>query len=417
MRFTLFLVLLTRVASVGSVADDVYGGEDWTGWLGPGRDGKVVDVAPPDPWPEALELGWEVEVGEGYATPLVQGGRVFQHARQGDDEVVLCLERATGKEVWRQAFPIPFKIGGGGEAHGKGPKSNPMLDAGRLFTLSIDGTLTGWDANTGAKLWVRDSSEFGAKTPYWGATTSPIAADGKVFVRLGNDESGRLIAFDAASGEEVWSQGDDGAAYASPLIATIDGERQIVEWNHRALAGVEIETGRLLWEFPLPHLGTNQNMPTPSVHRGRVLVGGENRGVFGLQPQKSEDGWDVAVSWHQRDVALDMSSAVVTGDRLFGFSHYDTGRLFCLDVASGEVKWEGPPRTGQNATFLTVAEYVLALINDGRLRVLKATDESYQQVAEYRVADSPTWAAPVLLRSGLLIKSKQKLTFWKFPIR
>ena len=134
-------------------------------------------------------------------------------------------------------------------------------------------------------------------------------------------------------------------------------------------------------------------------------------------PQKGEAGWDVSVSWHQRDVALDMSSAVVDGDRLYGFSHYDTGRLFCLDVASGEVKWEGPPRTGQNVTFLTVSGYVLALINDGRLRVLKATDESYQSVAEYRVADSPTWAAPVLLPKGLLIKSKQKLIYWKFPAR
>ena len=99
---------------------------------------------------------------------------------------------------------------------------------------------------------------------------------------LGNDESGRLIAFDAKTGDESWSQGSDGAAYASPLIATLQGERQIVEWNHRALAGVAMDTGELLWEFPLPHLGTNQNMPTPSVYRGSILVGGENRGVFGL---------------------------------------------------------------------------------------------------------------------------------------
>ena len=388
----------------------------WPGWLGPGRDGKVLGVIPPDPWPKKLERGWDAVVGDGYATPLVQGNHIFVHARQGEQEVVLCLERASGKEVWRKSFAVPFKMGGGGEAHGKGPKSNPMLDDGRLFTLSIDGTLTAWNATTGDQLWVRDSTEFGTKTPYWGASTSPIAANGKVFVHLGNDESGRLIAFDAATGEEVWTHGNDGAAYASPLIATLAGEPQIVEWNHRAVVGVGIDSGTSLWEFPLPHVGTNQNMPTPCVHRGQILVGGENRGVFGLSPRKGPEGWDVTVDWHQREVALDMSSAVVTDDNLmFGFSHYDTGRLFCLDIQSGEVKWTGPPRTGQNVTFLTVPGYVIALVNNGELRVFKATEESYQPVANYRVAESPTWAAPVLLQTGLLIKSKQNLTYWKFP--
>ena len=87
------------------------------------------------------------------------------------------------------------------------------------------------------------------------------------------------------SQEWVSGQGEDGPCYSSPLLVEHEGIRQVIEWNHRALVGVESKTGKLLWEFPFPHTGTNQNMPTPSFDKGRVLLGGENRGLHGIEPK------------------------------------------------------------------------------------------------------------------------------------
>ena len=101
---------------------------DWTGWLGPNRDGWVADFQPPDHWPQTLTKQWQVDVGTGYGTPLVVGDRLFQHARQEEDEVVWCVSLSSGKVVWRKSYAVPFKMGGGGERHGKGPKSNPRID-------------------------------------------------------------------------------------------------------------------------------------------------------------------------------------------------------------------------------------------------------------------------------------------------
>lgn len=388
----------------------------WTGWLGPQRNGWVASFRPPTEWPEELEEVWQVEVGTGYGTPLVSGGRVYQHARQGDDEVLWCLDLATGETIWHERYAAPFKIGGGGERHGKGPKSCPALADGRVFTLSISGLLSAWDAETGERLWHTDFGDrFEQTHPYWGASTSPLIDQGRVIVHFGGDEQGALIALDADSGEVVWSQGSDGASYASPILVEIDGVRQIVELNMRAIVGVESESGEALWEYPYPQVETDQNMVTPAFHDGLVLQGGENRGILALEPRLTNDGWSVEPRWHQEQVALDMSTAVINDGLLFGFSHYGFGRLFCLNPENGDVLWEGPRRTGENVTFLSVPGHVLALADNGTLQVIAADQAGYERVAMLHVAEGQTWAPPVLLESGLLVKDLDTLARWSLP--
>jgi outer membrane protein assembly factor BamB len=327
--------------------------------------------------------------------------------------VVWCLDLEAGSVEWRQGYATPFTMGQGGERHGKGPKSSPALADGRLFTLSITGLLNAWDANSGELLWRHDySSRFEKGHPYWGAATSPLVDGNRVVVHFGTDDLGALTALDAETGKEIWSHGHDGPSYASPILVDLQGRRQIVELTMKALVSVDSESGRLLWKYPYPQVGTDQNMVTPAYHQGLVLLGGENRGIRGLQPRLRNGVWTVQQRWHQKKVALDMSSAVVNGDLLYGFSHYGRGRLFCLDVKTGEVRWQGPGRTGENVAFLAIPGHVVALTNDGELKILAASGDRFETVASYRVAESPTWATPVLLQSGILVKDNQTLTLW-----
>ena len=344
------------------------------------------------------------------------GGLVYLHTRQGENEVAWCLDLETGAVRWRTSYAAPFKIAGGGEYHGKGPKSSPVLADGRLFTMSISGVLSAWDAASGKLLWRRDyDSRFTKSHPYWGASTSPIVEGTHLIVHFGTDEKGALVALDVASGKEAWSLDKDAPSYSSPLLVEIEGIRQVVEWNHRALVGVESTSGRPLWEYPFPHIGSDQNMPTPVFHNGHVLLGGENRGIHSLQPRLTGDKWTVKENWHQEKLALDMSTAVINGDLLYGFSHYDSGRLFCLDPQSGEILWQGPPRTGRNVMFLAIPQHVVALLDNGQLKVVAATGRGYRSAVTYRVAEGGTWAPPVLLDGGFLIKDKDSLTLWSLP--
>ena len=393
----------------------------WPGWRGQHRDGWVGEFRPPARWPAEPARVWHVDVGTGYASPLVSNGRVYQHARdgdqtrEGDNEVVTCLDLATGEIVWQQSYAVPFKMGGGGERHGKGPKSTPALADGRLFTLSIAGILTAWDISSGDKIWQRDYSErFEKNHLYWGASTSPLIDGDHVVVHFGTDGEGALIALDAASGEEIWSTGNDGPSYASPILVDIHGTRQIVALNETSLVGVESKTGKLLWEFHYPQSRSDQNMVTPAFYQNMVLLGGENRGIRALEPVPENGSWSLRERWFQKDVALDMSSAVMNEHHLFGFSHYGQGRLFCLDAINGEVLWQGPRRTGENVTFLSTPDHIVALVDDGKLDVVRASRDQYQPVASYRVAERSTWSPPVLLADGILVKDHQTLTRWSF---
>ena len=415
MQRTALVVALSFVVSLAApVASSLFAAETyWPGWLGPRRDGWVQGFKPPARWPERLSRQWRVEVGAGYGSPLVAGGRVFQHARQGDDEVLWCFDLKSGDLKWRKSHRVTFKIAGGGERHGKGPKSSPVLADGRVFTMSITGTLSAWAADSGELLWRSNyGSRFKKSHPNWGAATSPIVDDNRVVVHFGTDEEGALVALDVKTGKKVWDLDKDGPSYSSPLLVDIHGVRQIVEWNHRALVGVNSRTGQQLWEFPLEHEGSNQNMPTPTFIDGLVLLGGENRGIYGLEPKVENGDWSVAERWFQDEVALDMSTAVINDGRLYGFSHYGRGRLFCLDIGTGKVLWQGPGRTGNNVASLSIPGHLLALLNDGQLQVVSANGEQFKKLTTYQVSDQSTWAPPVLLEDAILIKDSNTLTRW-----
>ena len=243
-----------------------------------------------------------------------------------------------------------------------------------------------------------------------------MVIEDRLFIHFGNDDNGFLAALDLDSGNEIWRNGKEGASYSSPLYAEFEGTRQIIEWNHEDLQGVEINSGRQLWKYHLPHRGTDQNMPTPTIHDGHVLVGGENRGLRSIHPHLEGGKWIVTEKWHQKRASLDMSTAVINRGQLYGMTHHGLGQLFCIDTKNGNIIWQGPGRAGQNATFLSMPGHILTLFDDGSLQIMEGSGAESKKVAEYNVADKPTWAAPVLLKEGILIKDRDELIRWSFTV-
>ncbi len=119
-------------------------------------------------------------------------------------------------------------------------------------------------------------------------------------------------------------------------------------------------------------------------------------------------------TWTQKELALDMASAIVADGFLYGLSHYGQGRLFCLDTENGEILWQGSPRTGPYASFLSFPGHVLTLSHQGRMSIFKASPKGFQSVASYLLSENSTWAAPVLLKDGILIKDAETLSLWTF---
>lgn len=387
----------------------------WSGWLGPHRNGQVDNVELPTPLPETLTEVWRRDAGTGYGSPLVAEDRIFLHSREGEQEVIRCLRRRDGEVIWQKSVDVPFQPGGGGEWHGRGPKSTPAYQNGRLFTMSILGDLSAWDAKTGRLLWRSDfSKQFQPNRPYWGVSTSPLVVNNMVIAHFGNDTNGTLAALQAETGKVLWTAGQAGTSYSSPVAAPIHNVPQVIEWNHEALTGVGLDSGNLLWSVPFAHQGSNQNMPTPVVNGNRVYLGAENRGLHCFEIQRDGRSWKTQRIWSNDDVALDMSTAVITNDLLFGLSHYGKGRLFCVDPKSGKILWQSSGRTGQHSNMLAVADHIVTLLDHGTLQVIQASGTGYEVAATWQVSQQPTWAPPVLLPEGVLIKDQTTLRLLKF---
>ncbi len=385
---------------------------DWPQWRGPHRDGQVADFKAPKQWPAELEQVWQVDVGIGHSSPIVVGDRTFVFTRIDEEEVLTALHLADGKEVWRRSYPAPYEVNNAAAAHGKGPKSTPAAADGRIYTLGIGGTLTCWDQE-GKRLWRKEfSDQFKQTSPLYGAAASPLIDEGRCIVPIGGNDNGALAAFDAKTGEEGWSWTGDGPAYASPIVTVISDTRQIITQSQNFCCGIDAAEGTLLWKIPF-QTDYAQNAVTPILYDESVIFSGFNKGISRYRIEMREDQWHTEEIWENKEVSLYMSSPVVAGERLCGFSQKKRGQLFALDLTTGQTLWTGAGRLADNAAVVRTGSAIWALTNKGELIAFKDSEKEFEQLARYKVSETSTWAHPVILPQGILIKDETKLTLWK----
>jgi outer membrane protein assembly factor BamB len=376
---------------------------DYPQWRGRNGDGSSSAFTPPATWPDALTRRWQIEVGEGYATPLVIGDTVYVFARRNDDEVIVAVEAATGRERWRSAYPAPYTPSSPTVRHGSGPKATPLFHDGKLFTVGISGIVSAFEATSGVRLWQTSPP---AETPFYSAASSPVGAKGIVIVHPGNYEP--LTAFDANTGAIRWRAGV-GGFFMSPLIVTLDGVVQVVSVTQGGVIGVSLD-GVVLWTYPWTSGGTGGTMPI--VYRDTIIVSASRQGAAQFRPTRREGRWTVETTWQTDAVSMYLSNPVVIGDALYGLSQRSSGEYFALDAQTGKVLWLGPPRQATNTAVVKAADLLFLLNDDGELIVAKASRTAFEPLKRYTVAESSTWAQPAISGNRIFIRDVSTLTLW-----
>lgn len=383
-------------------------GQDWPQWRGPNRDGAATSFREPAAWPDALTVRWNVDVGLGYATPLLVGDRIYTYTRQHEDEVMMALDAASGDLVWRTSYPAAFVMSPATRRHGPGPKSTPTFADNRLFTLGMRGAVTAFDADTGRQLWQAPAPPT---QPLYHTAMSPVVDGDLVIIHVGGHDEGALTAFDVATGEVRWSWDGDGPAYGSPVVVELEGTRQVVTFTQENLVGVSVATGALLWRRPFTTPSTTTSQ-TPILYRNTLIETGRSNGVTAFRVVRQGDEWATEDVWHTDDVSLHMTNAIAIDGVLFGLSHFNRGQYFGLDLDTGQVLWRSDPRQANHAALVRAGDTIFSLEDDAELVIVRNSRTAFEPLERYDVAASSTWAQPTISGNRVFVKDVSSLTLW-----
>ncbi len=392
----------------------------WSQWRGPARDGVASSFTVPTAWPAQLTKRWQATVGLGHASPVVSGNRVVVHSRLANREVVAAYDLQSGKPLWQDGVDAPYTMNTAATGHGPGPKSTPTIADGRVFTLGISGIFSAHDLATGKLLWRKTAPPT---PPEFGTASSPLMDGGTVIAFLGSTASGgpstslrasgALTAMDAATGTVKWRWTGDGVSYASPILATLGGTRQVITQSQNRMVSVDAASGQLLWSVALktPY---EQNSVTPLLIGDLVLYAGLENPTIALRVAKTGARWETTPAWRNEDVSMYMSSPALAGTAVYGLSTKNRGQFFALDAATGKTLWTSRGREAENASIVRAGDFLLIGTTNSELVVAKANPARFEEVKRYTVADSAMWAHPAFAGRTIIVKDVDKLIVWSF---
>ena len=402
--FSVIIAILLALPGIVSIS-----AQNWPQWRGANRDGKVNNFTAPESWPPELSLQWRDSIGTGDATPVLMGDKLYVFTRQGDQEILLCLDADRGGEQWRMEYAAPAVTGAG--ARHPGPRSTPVVSENKILTLGASGILSCVDMTAGKLLWRKDP--FPGVVPMFFSSMSPMIIDGLGIAHLGGVENGAIIAFDMKTGDEKWRWAEEGPDYGSPVLLEVADTKQIVTLTEKSIVGVDLSNGELLWKLPFPPQRRAYNAATPIVDGNNVIFTGAGRGTKAVKIEKKGEGFVPSELWTNTDLAVQFSTPVLKQDLLYGYSN--TGSLFCIDALTGQTAWTDTIKhdRGGFAALLDVGPYIMALPSSSELIFIKPVREAYSELAKIKVADLPTYATPVIAGNRIYIRDENTISMWK----
>ena len=436
--------------------------QNWPQFLGQNREARATFAAPKS-WPKEVTPKWKISVGDGVATPSLEGDKLYVFTRQEGGEVLRCLDAASGKEIWKsEKYDV---LPANGPAQGfTGPRSSPTVADGKVVTLGLRGTLSCYDAAKGTLLWRKE--DFKGSLPRFFTSASPLMVDGLCIAALGGGEQGGVIAYQLASGEEKWRWTGDGPSYASPVVMTVDGTKLVIVEMDKRILGLSLKDGKALWETPFVVQGRGYNASTPVVDGSTLIYGGSGRGFTAVKLTKEGDAITAKELWKNTDNSVQFNTPVLKDGTLYALTANND--VVCLGK-DGKTAWStpfspaaaapanpppaattgepggtnaqpaargpdgGPGREGRRGgpggpggrggggggggrvgygQMVDAGTVMLALTPFSELIAFQPSEKAYTELARLKVADSPTYAFPVVSGKRIFVKDQDSVALF-----
>jgi outer membrane protein assembly factor BamB len=304
---------------------------------------------------------------------------------------------------------LRLAFGGYRNGMGDGPRGTPTVDGDRVYAEGGNGDVTSLEVATGKTIWhVNLSRDFGGGLPGWGYSESPLVVDDLVIVTPGG-KKGTLVALDKLTGEEKWSSGEvmEGAHYSSAVLATIGGERQIVQFGRESVFGVSIKDGKFLWKYSNPANGT-ANCCAPIIDNDLVFASSSYGKGGGLARVTAVDAkFSAEEVYFEKKMACHHGGIVKIGDWMYSNS---AGPLICMDFRSGQILWQN--RSVGKGSLVAADGMLYVFSENHEMALVDASPGDYSERGRFKVASHgrPSWAHPVVAGGRLYIRDQQALS-------
>lgn len=416
--------------------------DDWPQWQGPQRDGVWRERGIVGQFPEGgPPIRWRTEIGAGYSSPAVAGGRVFVTDRpdsltrgnpagavtrtaESGHERVLCLDDQTGRVLWQHEYECPYFI-----SYPAGPRASPTVAGNRVYTVGAEGDLKCFDVADGRVVWSHSyKQDYGCETPTWGFASPPLV-DGPRVICLMGGAGHTVVAFDRETGRELWRALETAEpGYAPMTIIEAGGRRQLIVWDSESLNGLDPETGRVFWSEPFKTKMAHA-IGTPRRNGDFLLISSFFDGsmLMRLDPRepKAEVAWQIKGRSEVRPEGLHslLGTPFIEDGYIYGVCGF--GQLRCLQLASGERVWEtlaptsadGKPARWMSA-FIVKHENRFFIYNEhGDLIIARLTPRGYEEISRAHLLE-PTnraggrevhWCHPAFAHGSVYVRNDREI--------
>ena len=389
---------------------------NWSQWRGENRDGTVAGK----PWPadlksQHLKLKWRAELGSSYSSPILDVDTVYVTESAGDNEVVRALDRKTGKEKWKHKWAGKMSVPFFARSNGSWIRSTPALANNKLFVAGMRDHLLCLDSKTGKRLWEIDfPKELKTPVPTFGCVCSPMVDDKFVYMQAGAG----FCKIEQDSGKIVWRTLKDkggmyGSAFSSPVFASLEGKRQILVQSRAELAGVDIESGGILWRQAVKAF-RGMNILTPLPYKGGVYTSSYGGRSHFYAIKRDSKSWKSDEQWENKAQAYMCSPVLFEGH---AYLHLRNQRFACYDLTKGTEAWVSDKRFGKYMSLVRQGDKILALDQNGTLYLIRANPQKLEVVDYKKISKQQTWAHLAVSVNQLAIRELNAISVydWKTP--
>lgn len=384
---------------------------EWPIFRGRERENTISEIVLDEDWDQhPPKLIWKSLIGPGWSSFSVAGNRLFTQEQRGESEAVVCLDAKTGAIAWAYEYPGRFfeSIGGAG------PRATPTIGDKALFCLGADGDLLCLDPLTGKLIWQRDLRQDAERDPpIWGWSSSPLVVYSKVVVHAGGANDKGVIAYDALTGDLLWSVASGDHSYSSAQLAEFDGVSGVLMVSNAGLQFLDLEDGHTIWNYE--QRSENYRVLQPLISENNVLLADSmGVGTRCLTITRSDDKWQVTESWTSRYMKPQYNDFVLYDGNVYGFD----GSIFAsISMETGEQNWKRGRYGNGQVLLLDSAGQLLLTSEKGEIVLIKPSSEELIELAKFPAIEGKTWNHPVLINNRLYLRNGQEAACYELTLK